>query len=99
MFLEFNLPNLIENKRNPHNIAAGRLFDIVNSTNDNISYYDINKYGKVSCNDWIFINYTLLPYNITDEKYGFSFYYDGDLDGSISEEIFEEIGSAKIEEQ
>jgi hypothetical protein len=88
---------LMGNDSNPFNIASGILANIQNNTKDNITYSDNDDDFKISENDTILFDNSLLSYNYTEEKFLLNLIYIGDLEGSLSEEIFENIGYIKIE--
>lgn len=92
---------LMSNESNPFNMASGKLTDIINSTynstNGNVTYCDNDADEKVSINDTILINSTLIQSNSAYEEFGLDLIYMGDLEGSLSEEIFDFIGHVNID--
>ena len=87
----------IKDKNNPYNLASGKLNKIVNEPNNDVSYYDRDNDKRISVNDTIVISYSLIPRNLTNESYLLDLIYIGDLEGSYSHELFEFIGSIRIE--
>ena len=83
---------LIDDKDNPYNMASGKLIDIVNDPNEEIVYFDNDNDLKVSINDEISINYSLIPENLTNEEFLFDLIYFGDLEGALSEDTYAFIG-------
>jgi hypothetical protein len=88
---------LIKDKDNPYNMASGKLTEIFNVPRKDVIYYDKNDDKIISNNDTIVISYSLIPKNLTNESYLLNLFYSGDLEGSLSKEIFEFIGYIRIE--
>ncbi len=88
---------LMADKDNPHNLASGKLIEILNSPIEGIKYYDYDGDLIISENDIIIINYTLIPRNLTNEKFLLDLIYIGDLDGDLSKDFFEFISYLVID--
>jgi hypothetical protein len=88
---------LIADKENPYNIVSGKLNEITQNPNNDIIYNDKDNNLLISINDSILINYSLIPRNLTSEEFLFKLIYIGDLDGSLSREVFIFINEIVIE--